>query len=79
MCRMLENVILLRMMLRCHTEGPELPPDFSKRSDWAARMVERHCWFRVLLHLAVIARRRRNVRWHLACIWREIHELLHAK
>ena len=42
-------------------------------------MAECHWWVRVLLHVAVIIRYRRNVRWHLSCIRREFHELFHAK
>ncbi len=52
---------------------PVGPPQAHPRPSWLVRMVERHPWFRVLLHLAVLARSGRNVRWHLRCIWREIH------
>jgi hypothetical protein len=38
---------------------------------WVVDMASRHCWFRVLLHLACMIRRWRNRRWH----WRHIvHE-----
>ena len=34
--------------------------------------LSRHSWGRVLLHLAVLMRGRRNLRWHLAGIRREL-------
>jgi hypothetical protein len=38
---------------------------------WVSDMVPKHRWFRVLLHLAVFIRTRRNWRWHWRCICRE--------
>ena len=54
-------------------------PRLGPRTGWLARMVERHWWVRILLHLAAISRSRRNLSWHLRCIQREINELLHPK
>jgi len=34
--------------------------------------LSRYSWGRMLLHLAVLMRRRRNFRWHLAGIRREL-------
>ena len=66
-----------------HPEGmepdPDVPPGFPRHSGRLARLAERHRWVRVLLHLAAMIRSRRNLRWHLTCIWRELHEFLNAK
>jgi len=37
-----------------------------------ADMTLHHCWFRVLLHLAAIVRRPRNMVWHLRLIANEL-------
>jgi hypothetical protein len=58
---------------------PGLPHRPGKHSNWLARMAGRYRWVRVLLHVAAMVRSRRNFRWHLNCIWREIHESLHSK
>lgn len=36
------------------------------------KRLSRYSWGRMLLHLAVLMRRRRNIRWHLAGIRREL-------
>jgi hypothetical protein len=36
-------------------------------------LVQHHASLRVLLHLAVLTRTRRNLRWHLRCIGREFY------
>ena len=36
------------------------------------KRLSRYSWGRVLLHLAVLMRRRRNLRWHLAGMRREL-------
>ena len=50
-----------------------------QKNRWLARMTECHWWFRVLLHLYMIVRHRRHLRWHLSCAWREIYEFLHNR
>jgi hypothetical protein len=50
------------------------PPADAVRRQRVATLAERHAWMRVLLHLAVLARYRRNARWHLRCIRREFYE-----
>jgi hypothetical protein len=70
-----------RHVLRRDGAGPG--PDFRRHSSThtglLARLAERYWWVRVWLHLAVIVRFRRNVRWHLKCIAREFHELFRIR
>jgi hypothetical protein len=47
------------------------PGAATPRRDRMARLVERHAWLRVLLHVAVLIRWHRHVGWHLRCIRRE--------
>jgi hypothetical protein len=52
------------------------PGDGRGRRLWLARWIQRHFWFRVLVHLYLAVRNRRHARWHLSCAWREIYDLL---
>jgi hypothetical protein len=58
---------------------PDTPAKYMQKNRWLVRMAERHWWFRVLLHLYMLVRHRRNVRWHLNCAWREIYECFHYR
>ena len=58
---------------------PVTPEKPMQKNRWLARMTECHWWFRVLLHLYMIVRHRRHLRWHLSCAWREIYEFLHNR
>ena len=59
--------------------APQPPGSRRKRSTWLADLAARHRGVRVLLHLIVILRFRKDIKWHCTCIWREIHEVLHPK
>jgi hypothetical protein len=45
-----------------------------RRRDCFATLVQRHASVRVLMHLTAMARKPRNVRWHLRCIGREFYD-----
>jgi len=49
-------------------------PGQHRARQWKANMTLRHCWFRILLHLAGMLRRPRNIPWHWRHIVRELYD-----